>query len=165
MTRPTLPGRNGSGRLQLGGEQPLGGEQLAAPLEPGEQLAEADHPDVAGVEARGCRGWRSTTAWRARTTLAPSTSGGLSASKSVREQVTGIEMSATVSRRVRKTVFMPGRRLTWATWPSTHTAPSRSTQPAIALAICRTGAGCLEGGLAGPRWATLGDDTAYDGAP
>jgi 4-hydroxy-3-methylbut-2-enyl diphosphate reductase len=38
-------------------------------------------------------------------------------------------------------VFIPGRRLTWATWPSTHTAPSRSTQPAIALAICRTGAG------------------------
>ena len=34
--------------LQLGGEQPLGGEQLAAALEPGEQLAEADHPDLAG---------------------------------------------------------------------------------------------------------------------
>ncbi|MVQ48937.1 4-hydroxy-3-methylbut-2-enyl diphosphate reductase [Nocardioides sp. MAH-18] len=38
-------------------------------------------------------------------------------------------------------MFMPGRRLTCATCPSTHTAPSRSTQPAIALAICRTGAG------------------------
>src|SRR6478735_6123941 len=50
-------------------------------------------------------------------------------------------MSATPSRSVMKTVLMPGRRLTWATWPSTHTAPSRSTQPAIALAIWRTGAG------------------------
>ena len=59
----------------------------------------------------------------------------------MREQVTGIEMSATASRRVRKTVFIPGRRLTCATWPSTQTAPSRSTQPAIAFAICRTGAG------------------------
>src|SRR4051794_39612004 len=50
-------------------------------------------------------------------------------------------MSATGSRRVRKTVFMPCRRLNCATWPSTHTAPSRSIQPEIALAICRTGAG------------------------
>ena len=74
-------------------------------------------------------------------TLAPSTRGGLSPSKSSREQVTGTEMSATESRRVRNTVLSPGRRLTWATWPSTHTAPSRSTQPEIALAICRTGAG------------------------
>ena len=30
---------------------------------------------------------------------------------------------------VMKTVPSPGRRLTWATWPSTQTAPSRSTQP------------------------------------
>src|SRR3954452_6503319 len=73
--------------------------------------------------------------------LAPSTRGGLRPSKRVREQVTGTEMSATASRSVRNTVFMPGRRLTWATWPSTHTAPRRSTQPAIAFAICRTGAG------------------------
>ena len=50
-------------------------------------------------------------------------------------------MSATESRSVMKTVAMPGRRLTWAIWPSTHTAPSRSTQPEIAFAICRTGAG------------------------
>ena len=51
-------------------------------------------------------------------------------------------MSATVSRSVMKTVFMPCRRLNWATWPSTRTGPSRSTQPEIALAILRTGAGC-----------------------
>src|SRR5687767_14376189 len=50
-------------------------------------------------------------------------------------------MSATESRKVRNTVLSPGRLLTWATCPSTHTAPSRSTQPAIALAIWRTGAG------------------------
>ena len=35
----------------------------------------------------------------------------------------------------------PARRLTWATWPSTHTMPSRSIQPATAWAIWRTGAG------------------------
>src|SRR4051794_14859477 len=50
-------------------------------------------------------------------------------------------MSATASRRVRKTVFMPWRRLNCATCPSTHTAPSLSIHPEIALAICRTGAG------------------------
>ena len=76
------------------------------------------------------------------TTDAPSTIGGLRESKTWREQVTGIEMSATVSRSVMNTVFMPWRRLNCATWPSTHTAPSRSTHPEIALAICRTGAGC-----------------------
>src|SRR6478735_5134584 len=90
--------------------------------------------------------------------LAPSTRGGLRPSKSVREQVTVTEMSATASRRVMKTVFMPGRRLTCATWPSTHTAPSRSTQPAIAFAICRTGAGdSSEVSMAMP--ARLGDAT------
>ena len=46
-----------------------------------------------------------------------------------------------VSRSVMKTVARPGRRLIWAIWPSTQTGPSRSTQPEIALAICRTGAG------------------------
>ncbi len=75
------------------------------------------------------------------TTLAPSTSGGLRPSKSVRLQVTGTEMSATESRSVMNTVCSPGRRLTWATWPSTQTAPRRSTQPEIAFAIDRTGAG------------------------
>ena len=87
---------------------------------------------------------------------APSTTGGLRLSKSVREQVTVTEMSATASRSVMKTVLIPGRRLTCATWPSTHTAPSRSTQPAIALAIWRTGAGdSSEVSMAMP--ARLGD--------
>ena len=36
--------------LELAGEQPLGREQLPAPLEPGQQLAEADHPDLADRE-------------------------------------------------------------------------------------------------------------------
>src|SRR3954470_3501700 len=67
-------------------------------------------------------------------------------------------MSATVSRSVMKTVLIPGRRLTCATWPSTHTAPSRSTQPAMALAIWRTGAGdSSEVSMAMP--ARLGDAT------
>ena len=73
--------------------------------------------------------------------LAPSTSGVASPSTYDRAAVTVIEMSATVSRRVRKTVAMPGRRLSWATWPSTQTAPSRSIQPPIALATVRTATG------------------------
>ena len=68
-------------------------------------------------------------------------------------------MSATESRRVRKTTLTPGRRLTWATCPSTQTAPSRSTQPEIALAIWRTGAGAC-GEVSSAMWATL---AAHDG--
>jgi 4-hydroxy-3-methylbut-2-enyl diphosphate reductase len=44
------------------------------------------------------------------------------------------------------------------TCPSTHTAPSRSTQPAIALAICRTGAGAA-GEVSRGMAARLGDAT------
>ena len=73
--------------------------------------------------------------------LAPSTTGGLSPSNSVREQVTEIDRSATASRRVRKTVASPCLRLSWATCPSTHTTPSLSTYWAMAFATARTGAG------------------------
>ena len=45
------------------------------------------------------------------------------------------------SRIVMNTVLSPGRRLTCAIWPSTHTAPSRLIQPSIRVAIWRTGAG------------------------
>src|SRR5690242_15121222 len=77
--------------------------------------------------------------------LAPSAGGEGSASNTARGQVTGTEMSASESRRVRKTFPTPARRLTWASWPSTHTAPRRSIQPATACAIWRTGAGdCAE---------------------
>ncbi len=72
---------------------------------------------------------------------APSTSGVGSASSTPRLQVTGTEMSASLSRSVRKTVFMPPRRLIWVTWPSTQTAPSRSIHWPIAWVIWRTGAG------------------------
>ena len=50
-------------------------------------------------------------------------------------------MSATVSRSVMKTVLTPGRRLTWAICPSTHTLPSLSIHWVTALATARTGAG------------------------
>ena len=72
----------------------------------------------------------------------------------MREQVTGIEMSATGSRSVRKTVLSPGRRLTCATWPSTHTAPSRSIQPSISvgdLADGRRRLGEVSRAMGGPR--------------
>ena len=53
VTSPTQPGRNGSAPLELRREQPLGGQQLPASLEPGQQLAEADHADLAGVQRQG----------------------------------------------------------------------------------------------------------------
>jgi len=40
-----------------------------------------------------------------------------------------------------KTVLAPGRMLIWANWPSTHTVPSLSIQPAIRMATARTGKG------------------------
>ncbi len=61
----------------------------------------------------------------------------------MRATVTVTEMSATVSRRVRNTVAMPGRRLSWATWPSTQTAPRRSIHPPMALATVRTATGAV----------------------
>ena len=79
-------------------------------------------------------------AWH--TIWAPSTSGVGRESITPRLQVTGTEMSASLSRRVRKTVFIPPRREIWVTWPSTHTAPSRSIHWPIAWVIWRTGAGC-----------------------
>ena len=79
------------------------------------------------------------------TTLAPSTSGVARLSTVLRWTVSGTEMSATASRSTMKTVLRPGRRLIWAIWPSTQTAPSRSTYCEIRLAIWRTGAGdCAE---------------------
>ena len=48
--QPDAVGQERQRPLQLAGEQPLGREQLPAPLEPGQQLAEADHPDLADRE-------------------------------------------------------------------------------------------------------------------
>ena len=48
--QPDPVGQERQRPLQLAGEQPLGREQLAALLEPGQQLAEADHPDLADRE-------------------------------------------------------------------------------------------------------------------
>ncbi len=53
VTSPTVRGRKGSGFLQLGGEQPLGGHQRLEPLQPGQQLAHADRPDLERLEAQG----------------------------------------------------------------------------------------------------------------
>ena len=48
--QPDDAGQERQPALEREVEEALGREQLAAPLEPGEQLAEPDHPDVAGVE-------------------------------------------------------------------------------------------------------------------
>src|SRR4051812_8227197 len=53
-----------------------------------------------------------------------------------------METSATGSRRVRKQVLVPGRRVSWATWPSTQTRPSRATQSPMCRETVRTGMGC-----------------------
>ena len=46
-------GQEGQVALELGGEEALGGQQLASALEPGQQLAEAHHPDLARGEGEG----------------------------------------------------------------------------------------------------------------
>src|SRR5690606_17237636 len=50
--------------------------------------------------------------------------------------------SAAGSRRVRKTVVLPGRREIWATWPSTQTQPSRPIHSLSRWLTTRTGQGC-----------------------
>ena len=70
-------------------------------------------------------------------------------------------MSATESRSVMKTMPTPARRLICATWPSTHTTPSRSTQPATAWAIWRTGAGAC-GEVSSGMGGSLGDGDDSD---
>jgi hypothetical protein len=52
------------------------------------------------------------------------------------------DTSAAGSRSTRNAVPVPARAVTWASWPSTHTAPSRSTHSAILRATVRTGHGC-----------------------
>ena len=51
------------------------------------------------------------------------------------------DTSAAGSRRTRNAVPVPGRAVTCASWPSTQTAPSRSTHAAILRATVRTGQG------------------------
>ena len=155
MTRPTRAGQERQRRLQLGGEQPLGGEQLPAALEPGEQLAEPDHPDLAGGQARACRGWRRTTGLACTTTLAPSTSGGFSESKSgagagdrhrdvgdrvAQRQEDGVD--ARPAADLGDLALDPHR-------------PEPVDPLEMALAICRTGAGC-SGEVSRAMPATLG---------
>src|SRR5687767_6826624 len=74
-------------------------------------------------------------------TRAPSVSSSPGRSATSRWQVTGTDMSAAGSRRVRNTVAAPPRRESWAIWPSTHTSPSRPIQSAILHATVRTGHG------------------------
>src|SRR3954471_23729217 len=74
-------------------------------------------------------------------TRAPSVSSRPGRSATSRAQVTGTDRSAAGSRRVRKTVAAPPRRDSWATWPSTHTSPSRPIHSATLRATVRTGHG------------------------
>src|SRR3954462_13168098 len=52
-----------------------------------------------------------------------------------------MERSAAGWRRVMKTVAALPRRESWATWPSTHTSPSRPIHSATLRATVRTGHG------------------------
>ncbi len=50
-------------------------------------------------------------------------------------------MSAAGSRSTMNTVLESCRIEIWASWPSTHTVPSLSIQPATRMATARTGKG------------------------
>src|SRR6478609_3103806 len=84
---------------------------------------------------------------------APSVSSSPGRSATSRWQVTGTDMSAAGSRRVRNTVAAPPRRDSWATCPSTHTSPSRPIHSATLRATVRTGHGASgeEGAVTPPR--------------
>ena len=140
--QPDAAGQERQRPLELGGEQALGGQQLAAALDAGQQLAEPDRADLAGVQRQRCRGWRRSDGWRARRCWRPRRRAGSAQSNERR-----------ASRSPRPRCRPPGRagsgrrwpcpcrRLSWATWPSTQTPPSLSIHCAMALATARTGAG------------------------
>src|SRR5215207_11120660 len=87
------------------------------------------------------------------TTRAPSAS--TIPSNTSPRQVTDTDTSAAGSRRVRNAVALP-RRLSWVTWPSTQTSPSRDTHSAIFIATVRTGHG--DSGLVGFTTGSAGAD-------
>src|SRR3954464_14976607 len=74
-------------------------------------------------------------------TRGPSVSSSPGPAATSRWHVTGTDMSAAGSRRVRKTVAAPPRRESCATCPSTQTSPRRPIQSAILRATVRTGQG------------------------
>ena len=87
------------------------------------------------------------------TTRAPSASGGTVPRTMVVGAVRLIETSAAGSRSTRNAVPDPGRAATWVSWPSTHTAPSRSIHAPILRATVRTGHGSsalVAGGVVTP---------------
>ncbi len=138
--QPDAAGEEGQRPLELGREQPLGGQQLPAALETGEQLAEPDHPDLAGLQRQGA------AVGVERRLGVDDHAGALD-----QRRVEAVEQAARardghrdVGDRVaqgHEDRLHAGRRVTWAIWPSTQTLPSRSIHDEIALAICRTGAG------------------------
>ena len=141
QTTPTTPGRNGSGRLRSAANSPSAASTRSQLLEPGEQLADADLPDlVGGQRQRAARGEELRPRVHDDVRALGEPAGGPSSRAA--EQVTASDMSAAGSRSVRNTVRWPGRRVICATWPSTQTQPSRPIHSVISWLTLRTGTGC-----------------------
>ena len=120
-------------------EQPLRRQRPLQPLQPGQQFADPDRPDLHGAQ-------RQLPARRVPLGLgvhhhprALADHVGDLARTPARKQVTAIETSCEVSRSVRNTTPAPGRRDSWVICPSTQTAPSRSIQPPISRDTSPTG--------------------------
>ena len=135
------PWQEGQRLLQRRVEEPLGLEQSFGLLQPGEQPPLANGGDgIAGKDEKRPE-LSKYVGLMCATTVAPSVSGPAE-SRVVGEAVTDTETSASLSRKVRKIVRVPERRLISINCASTQTAPSRSTQPRTARAITRRGWGC-----------------------
>lgn len=85
--------------LALGPEQPLGGEDPLEPLQAGEQLADADRPDLQDAERERPR-LIQKSGLACTTTRAPSVTAGPAASNTARGPTTRTDMFATGSRSV-----------------------------------------------------------------
>ena len=122
-------------------EQPFGVQQLAQPLDAGEQLADADRANLADCAAKMSLARCGNTACRSTTTWVPSVSVTGALRTSSRGHVIDSDMSAAGSRNTMNTVLESCRALISVNWPSTQTVPSRSIHLATRVATARTGHG------------------------
>ena len=136
---PMQAGRNGRRPLAGGVEQALGGQAPAA-ARSARVARRCPRPGWRRRAGSACRGRGRTTACRAPPPGCLRRPPGRRRARA-RSAVSCRDTSAAGSRSTRNAVPVPGRAVTWASWPSTQTAPSRSTHAAILRATVWTGQG------------------------
>ena len=143
-TRPTRRGRKGRRRLRAGSNRPSAASRF---LRASSWASSSPRPTGRISSARNAersRGARpELRPWRGRPRAGPRRAAARSGrGRAVEHDDRHRHRGLGVAQGQVDGAGDPGRRLSCATWPSTHTAPRRATYPSTASAIVRTGAGC-----------------------